>query len=202
MSGGALWEHSRHWLNLRPVYATGAWILDNLPVQVGYGITRVATELVGRLSPSQRAGIESNLRTALAHLNPGIAPGELDRRVRRTTRRVFANRGAWFADLSVMAGHRQLDGIFRFRTRGCWDALRKTRESGRGAILASAHLGNWFGGGVIVARYGMPLRSVMYRNHAGDAMDRRVAKRGNVRQTYIDGNPLSMVEIVGALRKG
>ena len=32
MNNGALWDHSRHWLNIRPIYAFGEWVLDSMPL--------------------------------------------------------------------------------------------------------------------------------------------------------------------------
>jgi lauroyl/myristoyl acyltransferase len=95
-----------------------------------------------------------------------------------------------------------VSGLFHFEKSGDWSALQRQLSSGKGAIVASAHLGNWHGGGVAMARAGVPVRVVMYKNHAGDIMDTKVAKRANVRQTYINSDPMAMMEIVRALRSG
>ena len=202
MKSGALWDHSRHWLNLRPIYAFGEWVLDSMPLFVGYGITWGVSELAYRFSPLQRAAIEGNLRQVFRHTQPALDERELERQVGRLVHRIFLNRGVWFADLSLLAGRRQVDGLFRFQKTGNWSALQRQLATGKGAILASAHLGNWHGGGVAISRQGVPVRVVMYRNHAGDVMDQKVARRAKVRQTYIDSDPLSMVEIIRALRSG
>lgn len=202
MNDGALWEHSRHWLNLRPVYALGEWILDNLPLPLGYGVTLGVTEVAYRASPNLRAGIESNVRQVLSRTRPDLEGAALDRESASTAHAIFLNRGRWFADLSVMAGNRQLDGLFRFRAGGEWGALQRSVASGRGVILASAHLGNWFGGGYVVAKQGIRVRSVMYRNHASEFMDRKVARRARVARTFVDGDPMAMMEVIRALGRG
>lgn len=202
MNNGALWDHSRHWLNLRPIYAFGEWMLDSMPLFVGYGLTRGVTEVAYHSSPNQRAGIEANVRQALRHTRPELGEAERERLVRRLVYRIFQNRGVWFADLSVLAGRRQVDGLFHFENSGDWEALRRQLATGRGAIVASAHLGNWHGGGIALARAGVPVRVVMYKNHAGDIMDQKVARRAGVRQTYINSDPMAMMEIVRALRAG
>ena len=202
MNDGALWEHSRHWLNIRPVYAFGEWVLDSMPLFVGYGLTWGVTEMAYHFSPDQRAGIEANVRQVLLHTQPTLSEPERVRQVKKLVYKIFHNRGVWFADLSVMAGRRQVSGLFDFKNTGEWSALQKQLKTGRGAIVASAHLGNWHGGGVAMARAGVPVRVVMYKNHAGDVMDTKVAKRANVRQTYINSDPLAMMEIVRALRSG
>jgi len=198
----ALWEHSRHWLNLRPVYALGRWLLENLPLEAAYAITWGTAWIASHASPDIRRAIESNVRHVLSRTEPGLDDGERARRARAIAARVFINRGTWFADLSVLAGRRSMDGLFRSEVSGAWLGLQEALGSGRGAILASAHLGNWHGGGVLVARRGLPVRSVLFHNHAGDFMDRDVARRGDLRQTFVDHDPFSMMEIVRALRKG
>lgn len=202
MNNGALWEHSRHWLNIRPIYAFGEWVLDSMPLFVGYGITWGVTEMAYHFSPDQRAGITANVRQVLAHTKPEMGDAERERQVRKLVYKIFHNRGVWFADLSVLAGRRQVEGLFNFRKTGNWAALQRQLATGKGAIVASAHLGNWHGGGVAMARMGVPVRVVMYHNHAGDIMDTKVAKRAKVRQTYINSDPMAMMEIVRALRSG
>jgi KDO2-lipid IV(A) lauroyltransferase len=202
VKNGALWQHSRHWLNLRPVYAFGEWVLENLPLFVGYGITWGVTEVAYRTSPVLKAGIEANIRHVLSRLRPDLAGAGLEREVAALVHEIFLNRGRWFADLSVIAGRRQIEGLFRFHSRGNWTALQKSLAAGRGAILASAHLGNWFGGGYIVARQGIPVRSVMYRNHASEFMDAKVARRARVGRTFVGEDPLAMMEVIRALASG
>ena len=202
MNDTALWEHSRHWLNIRPIYAFGEWVLDSMPLFVGYGITWGVTEMAYHFSPDQRAGIEANVRQVLLHTQPTLSEPERERQIRSLVYRIFHNRGVWFADLSLMAGRRQISGLFTFQKTGNWQALKQQLATGRGAIVASAHLGNWHGGGVAMARSGVPVRVVMYKNHAGDVMDQKVARRANVRQTFINSDPMAMMEIVRALRNG
>jgi len=202
VNDGALWDHSRHWLNLRPIYAFGEWVLDSMPLFVGYGITRGVTEVAYHCSPDQRAGIESNVRHVLSCTRPSLSGPERESLLKKLVYRIFHNRGVWFADLSIMAGRRQIDGLFRFERSGSWKALERQLATGKGAIVASAHLGNWYGGGFAMAKSGVPVRVVMYKNHAGDVMDRKVANRAKVRQTYIDSDPMAMMEIMRALRNG
>lgn len=202
MNDGALWDHSRHWLNIRPVYAFGEWMLDSWPLFIGYGLTRFVTEVAYRFSPHQRAGIEANLRQVLTHTEPSMGGAEREKKIRTLGHRIFMNRGVWFADLSVLAGRRQVAGLFNFQRTGNWKDLEKQLKTGKGAIVASAHLGNWHGGGFAMALGKVPVRVVMYRNHAGDIMDRKVARRAKVAQTYIDSDPMAMMEIMKALNSG
>lgn len=202
MKNAALWAHSRHFLNLRPAYAFGEWFLDNLPLSLGYALTWWVTQSAYWFSPWLRRAIEANFRQVVAHTNPGLSEAEIQRRAQQAGHRMFINRGFWFLDLSLIASRRRFDDCFRFEMEGTWDALTRARASGRGAIIASAHLGNWFAGGIAVSRHGIPVRTVMYRNHASDFMDQKVAKRGNLNQTFIDDDPFSMMDVIRALRRG
>lgn len=203
MKRGELYKYSRHWLNLRPVYGFGEWMLENLPLFISYGMVYGVTEIAYHSSPNQRRSMEGNVRHVLSKLKPDLRGEALEREVVSTAHDIFQNRGRWFIDLSLMAGKRQIDGLFRFNVRGCWKELRKTLDSGRGAILASGHIGNWFGGGYAVSRNGIPVRSVMYRNlGGGDMMDQKVAKRAGVDQTYVDDDPMVMMEIIRGVRNG
>jgi lauroyl/myristoyl acyltransferase len=198
----ALWQHSRHFLNIRPAYAFGEWVLDSMPLSIGYGLTWWVTNATYGLSPQLRLPLIDNIRRVLTHTEPGLSPEERDRKARSTARRTFVNRGFWFLDLSLMSGRRRFEDLFRFEMEGNWAALTRVRAAGRGAILASAHLGNWFAGGIAVARHGIPVRTVMYRNHAADFMDQRVARRGDLRQTFVDGDPFSTMAVIRSLRQG
>ncbi len=202
MKTASLWNNSRHFLNLRPVYGFGQWMLDNFPLAVGYGMTRGVSEIAYRVGKKVTGPLSENLRQVLRHSRPGLDPAALERTVQDLTYKIFINRGRWFADLSVLAGVRRFDDIVHIRMEGNWDAFTRARREGRGTILASGHLGNWYGGGVAVGRLGIPIRAVIYHNHAGDVMDRRVWGRGSVGPIYIDGDPYSTLEVVRALRSG
>ena len=202
MKNDALWDHSRHFLNVRPAYALGEWMLDSMPLFISYATTWWVTSATYALSPWLRTALGANLRQAIGHTRPGLSPDALGRATRAMAYRTFVNRGYWFLDLSIMSGRRRFEDCFSFDMEGNWPALTRARASGRGALLVSAHLGNWFGGGIAVARHGIPVRTVMYRNHAGDFMDQKVARRGNLRQTFVDEDPFSMMEVIRALRQG
>ena len=202
MKRGELYAYSRHWLNIRPIYAFGEFMLDNFPLFVSDGIVRGVTEMAYRSSPNQRASISANVRHVLKTLEPGRNGSDLDRRVETLVHDIFMNRGRFFTDLSIMAGKRRIDGVFRFDMSGAWDALQARISKGSGAIVVSAHIGNWFGGGYLLARKGVKVRSVMFKNHAGDFMDKKVAARAGVRQSFIEDDPMVMMEIIRAVRNG
>lgn len=202
MKQGQLYQYSRHWLNIRPVYGFGQWMLENLPLFVGDSIVWGVTEIAYRSSPNQRASMESNVRHVLKTLRPELDGPALERETVSTAHDIFQNRGRFFADLSIMAGKRRLDGVFKFDFDGHWNALRATLDAGRGAVIASAHLGNWFGGGYAVSRMGIPVSSVQYRNMGSSFMDDAVARRAGMAQTFVDGDPMAMMELIRDVRRG
>lgn len=202
MKNRALWANSRHFLNVRPVYALGQFFLDNLPLWVGYGITRGTIEVAYRASHRLRTLARSNIRHVLGRIRPGLPDDKLDREAREIAYRLWINRGRWFADQTVIAGNRRLEDLVHVDFEGTWERFDALRNSDRGAILASAHLGNWPGGGLAIAKLGVPVRSVLYDNHAGSTMDLRFARRGNIEPIRVGGDPFSMVDIVRALRGG
>jgi lauroyl/myristoyl acyltransferase len=202
----ALTENSRHFLNNTAIYAFGEAVLERLPFEVGYTITRIVAEIAYRYSPLHRTTMEANVHHVLRATRPELAGPELERLVRKTTHRIFWNRGTAYADNTVMATRRKLEGCLRYEKLGNWAAnwalIEQARARGRGVIFASAHLGNWYSGGLLLAQQKVPVRSVTYLNNAMNGMVLKLSRRGNIQHTYVDQDPFAMAEIVRALRGG
>ncbi len=81
-------------------------------------------------------------------------------RVRALTRRTFTNFARTLADYCSLANAqpKQLDDVFS-EMRGM-EHLEEALQRGQGAILVTAHLGNWELGGIATALRGIPLRVV------------------------------------------
>ncbi|MBI1797014.1 MAG: hypothetical protein HYR74_08180, partial [Candidatus Eisenbacteria bacterium] len=142
-----------------------------LPARPLDACATIVARLLFALRVPARARIEDNL----ARLRPGLDPAAR----RALARRAFEHFALSLLDFMRLA--RLAPGALEraIEVRGA-EHLERARAAGRGVILLSAHLGNWFAGGVAVARRGVPVRTVLYRNHAGGFMDQRVARRGNV----------------------
>lgn len=206
MKTTALTANSRHFLNTPAIYSFGEAVLERLPFEVGYTITRIVSEIAYRFSPQHLKHMEANVRRVLQVTRPELAEPELKRLVRKTTHRIFWNRGTAYADNTVMATRRNLEGCVRYQKMGNWAAnmalIEQARARGRGVILASAHLGNWYSGGLLLTTEKVPVRSVTYLNNAMNDMVQKLSRRGNIRHTYVDQDPFAMAEIVRALRGG
>jgi len=198
----SLKHYNQHFFNTRPVYALGAWFLDNLPPIWGYMLTRACAEFAYRFSPWQRNSLTDNVRHVLRTVNPDWADCDVERRTRKLVHRIFINRGDWFADLSILAGKRPLATLMKFTPEGDFDGLGRHVKGGRGAILVSAHLGNWHAGSVVVGTRGVQVRSIMYGNHAASFMYRGVERRAGVSPILVGDDTFSIVEIVRALKGG
>src|SRR6185436_500944 len=196
MKTTALTENSRHFLNNGPIYAFGEAVLERLPFEVGYTITRIVAEIAYRFSPKHRKNMEANVHHVLRATRPELTGPELERLVRETTHRIFWNRGTAYADNTVMATRRNLEGCVRYEKLGNWPAswalIEQARARGRGVIFASAHLGNWYSGGLLLAQEKVPVRSVTYLNNAMNGMVLKLSRRGNIRHTYVDQDPCAM----------
>lgn len=198
----ALKQYNQHFFNTRPVYALGQWFLDNFHPMVGYTLTRACAEFAYRFSHWQRRSLIGNVRHVLKYTHPEWSDDEVERRTRPMVHRIFINRGDWFADLSILAGKRPLATLMKFTPDGDFDRLGQHVKSGGGAILVSAHLGNWHAGSVVVGSRGVQVRSIMYGNHAAQFMYRGVERRAGVEPILVGDDTFSIVEIVRALRGG
>src|SRR6185295_6304560 len=89
----ALTENSRHFLNTGAIYSFGEAVMERLPFEVGYSITRIVAEIAYRFSPQHLKNMEANVRQVLSKTRPELVGPELDRVVRKTTHRIFWNRG-------------------------------------------------------------------------------------------------------------
>ena len=110
-------------------------LLGPLPFPLLYGIARV----VGDGSYLVRSGTR---RAVMANMRQVMGPEAPEREVRRAAREVFRNATRYYADL-IHVPHMDVQRFLRERLEleGV-EYLRDARDSGRGAVVASAHFGN------------------------------------------------------------
>ncbi len=82
-------------------------------------------------------------------------------------------------------------------------AITRALEGGKGAILLTAHLGNWELGGMILKALHLPVNIVYFpdRIWGVEKSRRKYRERKGVGQLAIDGSPFSLVFMMAALRR-
>jgi KDO2-lipid IV(A) lauroyltransferase len=151
--------------------------------------------------PATTAAIRGNLRRALA-LPAGTPPARAEREVRRRARRALLNYGsalfdhAWLT-LGPRPRLRELVG----RVRG-GERIREALAGGRGAILASAHLGLWDLGARALAEEGLPL-SVLAGAGGDPRANRyrdRARRRLGIEVLWVEAGRAGALSLLGPLR--
>jgi lauroyl/myristoyl acyltransferase len=197
-------------LNNRPSYWFGSFMLENFDPRLAHLLTRAFSELVYAVMGGSRRNMTANVLQVLRHTRPELPEAELRKQAFRVTHRIFMNRGVMYTDHSLLTSKRSLQGLATYDLSGNWTPLTETLASGRGAIFASAHLGNWQEGAVVVSGLlgkgpdATPIRTLLYRNTRANRVLEGFSRRGNLRHTYVtgDGDPFTMVELVRGLRRG
>ncbi len=195
-------QYNRHFLNLRPIYALGSWLLDMIHPVIAYPAIHAFTEVAYRVATWARAGLTVNLRHVLRWMHPEWSARELEAGVGPLVHRTFLNRGVALMDMSMLAGRRPLAGLLEYTLEGDWGRLSRHVAAGRGGLLVSAHLGNWHVGSFVAGSHGVQVRSIMYRNHAARAMYAGVGRRAGLAPIFVGDDAFSVVQIVRALRQG
>jgi KDO2-lipid IV(A) lauroyltransferase len=127
-------------------YRTARWLSLRLPSRSAFGLAERLADLQWRRSAVDRAAVRSNLALALGALPADDAP------VVREVFRHFARYLVEFFRLHAVSDPAvRVDGA---------EHLRRAAERGRGAIILTAHLGNWEAGAVLIRRMGFPVSVV------------------------------------------
>ncbi|MDX6211529.1 MAG: phosphatidylinositol dimannoside acyltransferase [Frankiales bacterium] len=145
--------------------------------RLGWAVLRWAPEPVGRAvfaviadAAWWRHGrgvrqLESNLRRVVGDLGePSL------RRLSRAGMRSYFRYWYELFRLPVMGSHQ----LSQRSTVLHWDALDEVRASGRGAILALPHMGNWDQAGAWLVGHGVPFTTVAERLEPAELFDRFV----------------------------
>lgn len=147
--------------------------------------------------------VHGHYRSIVAGNLARVVPDDPPRR-RALTRRNFLNFARSLADYCALADlpPQQFHGLFA--ELGGREHLDAARRAGRGAILATAHLGNWELGGLSIAAAGYPLRVVTAQEPSPElhAQRRRYRAAHGIQTVTLDnGSPFSFVEALAALRE-
>ena len=137
-------------------YRGVAGVIRRLPLPVAYWLGLRICDLFYFLNRRGRAAVRENLRIVFAH--QGIRPSRhlLDGCARKT----FQYFGKYLADF---IRYRKLTpaGVRENVSIQGLEQLEAIRASKRGALLLTAHCGNWELGGAFIASMGIPIHAVV-----------------------------------------
>ncbi len=166
-----------------------------LPAWLCHWLGKLVVSIVYVFSKRDREGLACNLSIAL-----GRPPG--DPFIRRTTREVFMNYGQYMVDFFLIPqlSPQEIRKCFAF-VKG-EEILKRALARGRGAILLTAHVGNWEIGGSMMRALGYPLAVVaMTHNTAiANALVNRLRHEKGIAVIEVDKSPFGGVEILRHLR--
>ncbi len=106
-----------------------------LPSRAAYATGRLAGDLAYRFRPGVRADVQDNMRHVMG---PDASPVAID----RAAREAFRNVGRYYVDLVQLPRMNMRKRLGRDVRLHNFDILKGTVDSGRGAIVVTAHFGN------------------------------------------------------------
>lgn len=133
------------------LYRIGQFIALTLPLKIGYRLAVFFSDVHYLFADKDRLATRENLKV--------IFPEKTKKEIRRIQIRMFRNFAKYLVDffrfekldLKYIGNNIRLENIQNFN-----EALSK----GKGAIILTAHLGNWELGGVVIALLGYPFYAV------------------------------------------
>jgi KDO2-lipid IV(A) lauroyltransferase len=171
------------------------FVVRHLPVWLSHWLGVLWALMLYPFSQRERRGYAGNLSLALGY--PAEGPT-----VRRLVRRIFRNYGHYLVDFFLMPqlppGRAQR---FFADIRG-EHYLRQALAEGRGAILLTAHIGNWEFGGIHLRLKQYPLTIVTLPQNTSvvNALVNRMRQDKGMRIIELEGSTFSGVEILRSLR--
>lgn len=171
-------------MKARTVYYRAAEILSRVaPKSLLRPAVRAAACLYARTGSRDLEAIKKNMRHAL-----GAGAAECD--VRSAARQLIANYSGYLVDLlySHELGNASKD---LFRVKGL-ERLDAALERKKGALIVSAHLGNWEMGAMALARrgYDVTALALKHRNPGIDTVFTRRRAANHLHVLHLDGRPL------------
>jgi len=142
------------------LYRFGEYLALRLPLETCYKIATTLADIYYSFAASDKKNIAANLEVVL---------GTKDKKViEKHTKEIFRNFAKYLADFFRFS-YITNDYILNKITLEGKENLDKALAKGKGAILVSAHLGNWELGGAVVGSLGYPIYAIVL-----DHKDKRV----------------------------
>lgn len=129
------------------IYRIGQFIALTLPLRLVYAIAVFLADLHYFFAFRDRRFVVNNLRV--------IFPEKPNQQLRKISREVFRNFAKYLVDFFRFEklNRRYIDKKIKLEGMHHFDAAL---SSGKGAVVLTAHLGNWELGGVVIAQLGYP----------------------------------------------
>jgi lauroyl/myristoyl acyltransferase len=184
-----------HGFNRLAYYRVARAVAATQPRPMRLAVARAVARAMGRALPAERSRVRGNLARVLVD----VTPSELDAAVGET----FANFGAFFADLLIL--NRAGPDTLRRYVAGLVgdDNLDTAFAAGRGAVLVTAHLGNWeLGGRLLAVRGGAPRTHVVLSAEEDAALERDLRVNAPELRFVTRSHPTSTLGLLAALRRG
>lgn len=134
-------------------YRTGLFIALILPIRISYAIACCLADVFYYISPTDRRTVISNLKIVLN----GSVDDEL---IAGMAKDVFRNFAKYLVDFFRF---QKIDEEYVRKNVSVEGAINieDARAKGKGAIMLSAHMGNWELGGAVVSMIGYPISAVV-----------------------------------------
>jgi lauroyl/myristoyl acyltransferase len=121
-----------------------------------------------------------------------------------TTFRMLVNYAYYLIDLFRFDEKKGLDLSGLLAGASGYDNIKGAIEAGKGAILLTAHMGNWEMGGIILAKLGHPVNVVYFPDGSGRIERNRTRQRlmMGVKEIRLDPDNITPLAMMRALQKG
>ncbi len=132
------------------LYKIGQWIVNILPLSAAYAFAQFLSDLQYAFSTIDRRNVRSNMRKIF----------KSEKVDERHVRDVFRYFGRYLVDFFRMP--RDVDSEFiqkNVKYEGV-EYLKEVLAKGKGAIVVTAHIGNWELGGIVIGKLGFPILAV------------------------------------------
>lgn len=132
------------------LYKIGQWIVNHLPLNAAYAFARCLSDLQYLVAFIDRRSVRANMRKI-------FNKEDVDE---RDVRDVFRNFGRYLVDFFRMV--KDVDDKFIADKVKCEGVsyVREVLAKGKGAIVVTAHIGNWELGANIMRKLGFPMLAV------------------------------------------
>jgi KDO2-lipid IV(A) lauroyltransferase len=132
-------------------YRIGQWLALSLPLKAGYALAVFFSDVHYVFAEKDRAIVTENLKA--------IFPGKSDQEIAKIRQQVFRNFAKYLVDFfrfeKIDSGY--IKKNIRIKDIRYYD---EALTNGKGAVVLTAHLGNWELGGAVISLLGYPFWAV------------------------------------------